>query len=166
MSEPKHLLRAEAATNPVRIKHPKNDASEIWMTRLSDPTGLTRVGVNLGRVPPGKEAFVPHAHVHHEEWVYVLSGRGQAQIGEHRHAIGPGDFLGFPCDGTVHHLINDGDEDLIVLQGGERSGGDIGIFPTLGAIGIPMPQDGVMVYAKDEAVERIPLSAWVAPDED
>lgn len=165
MSDPKYIVRETASEDAMRIRHPKNAKSEIWMTRLSDPAGLTRVGVNLGRIPPGKEAFVPHAHLHHEEWVFVVSGRGLAIIGDERHEIGPGDFLGFPCDGTVHHLVNEGDGDLVVLQGGERSGGDIGIFPTLGAIGVPMMNEGCMVYVKDDASERIPFEAWTAPED-
>jgi uncharacterized cupin superfamily protein len=165
MSEPKYLRRAEVAKNASRVRHPKNPQSEIWMTRLSDPTGLTRVGVNLGRIPPGKEAFVPHAHLHQEEWVFVVSGQGVVQIGEDRYDIGPGDFLGFPCDRTVHHLLNEGEEDLVVLQGSERARGDVGLFPTLGGIGVPMMHDGHMAYIHDEAIERIPLSAWLEDDD-
>lgn len=165
MSDPKYIVRADAAEGAMHLKHPKNANSDIWMTRLSDPTGLTRLGVNLGRIPPGKEAFMPHAHVHQEEWVFVVSGRGVMLIGDERHEIGPGDFLGFPCDGAVHHLVNEGEEDLVVLQGSERGGGDIGIFPTLGAIGVPMMKEGCMIYVKDDEAERIPFEAWVAHDD-
>ncbi|MEZ4438330.1 MAG: cupin domain-containing protein [Polyangiaceae bacterium] len=161
MADPKHLVRAALADDASCIVHPKNARSEIWMTRLSDQTGLTRVGVNLGRIAPGKEAFVPHAHLHQEEWVFVVAGRGIALIGEERHPIGPGDFLGYPCDGTVHQLINDGAEDLVVLQGSERVAGDVGLFPTLGAIGIPMPHEGQMAYVEDRHIERIPFTRWI-----
>lgn len=161
MSEPKHIVRAAVQAKASRVRHPKNDNSEIWMTRLGDLAGLTRTGVNISRIPPGKEAFVPHAHLYQEEWVYVVSGRGRALIGDEHFPLAPGDFMGFPCDGTVHHLTNDGDEDLVVLQGGERHRGDVGIFPTLGGIGIPMPHEGHMAYIADESIERIPLTAWL-----
>ncbi|MEQ9319185.1 MAG: cupin domain-containing protein [Polyangiaceae bacterium] len=164
MSDPKYIVR-QAESKAIRLKHPKNAKSEIWMTRLSDPAGLTRVGVNLGRIPAGKEAFVPHAHLHHEEWVFVVSGRGVTVIGDERHDIGPGDFLGFPCDGAVHHLVNEGEEDLVVLQGGERAGGDIAMFPTLGAIGVPLMNESCMVFVGDDSSERVPFGAWVADDD-
>lgn len=166
MSDPKQVVRAAAADNATCVKHPKNERSEIWMTRLSDQAGLTRVGVNLGRIPPGRESFVPHHHSHHEEWVYVVSGHGIALIGDLRVPIGPGDFLGFPCDRTAHHLINDGNADLVVLQGGERGGGDIGTFPTLDAVGFDDIEHGQMVYVSNDGLERIPFSAWVASGTD
>jgi uncharacterized cupin superfamily protein len=93
--------------------------------------------------------------------VYVLSGKGAARIAEQTVTVGPGDFLGFPCDGTVHHLTNVGDEDLIYLQGGER-GADVGVFPTLGKVGIPVTSEGYMGLVDEAAIERIPFTAWQA----
>jgi uncharacterized cupin superfamily protein len=167
MSTPKHLVhtRGPDAEPAHAVRHPFNPRSTLFMTRLSDPTGLTRVGVNLGRLPPGKEAFVPHAHTLCEEWVYVLEGRGTAVIGDQQLEIGPGDFLGYPTDGTVHHLLNTGDVDLVVLQGGERREGDVGRFPTLGKLGLHLG-DGVMRFVKESDVEVLPFSAWRASPED
>jgi uncharacterized cupin superfamily protein len=165
MSDPKQLVRVDARGPALHIRHPKNDASDLRMTRLSDPTGMERCGVSIARVPPGKESFVPHHHTQQEEWVYVLSGSGEALIGEDHFAVGPGDFLGFPCDGVVHHLRNVGDEDLVYLQGGERQGGDVGIFPTIGKIGVPFMKQGEMVFIDDSQVERLPFSAWMVDDE-
>jgi uncharacterized cupin superfamily protein len=31
-------------------------------------------------MPPGKESFVYHSHHHEKEWLYILSGRGIAEI--------------------------------------------------------------------------------------
>ena len=164
MTNPRHLVRAPAVQDALRIKHPKNDASELFMTRLSDRAKMVRCGVNLARVPPGREAFVPHYHLHLEEWVYVLSGSGAALVGGATLEIGAGDFLGFPCDGTVHHITNIGDEDLVYLQGGER-GPDVAVFPTLGRVGIPTLTEGHMALVDDSAIERLPLDAWLADDE-
>ncbi|MCA9634762.1 MAG: cupin domain-containing protein [Myxococcales bacterium] len=162
---PKHLVRsadlAEAET--IRVRHPLNPRSEIHMKRLSDPTGMTRVGVNLARIPPGRESFLPHSHAVFEEWVYVLEGRGRAQIGDEEHPIGPGDFLGFPTDGTPHHLINDGEVDLVILQGGERGRFDMGHFPTIGKH--MFFHEGVAHFFPDAAIETMPLSAWQATDD-
>lgn len=163
---PKHLVRAADLSDgdALRIRHPFNSASELTMTRLSDRTGLERIGVNLARIPPGKEAFVPHAHTTQEEWVYVLSGKGRVLIGEQEHEVGPGDFMGYPCDGTPHHMRNIGDEDLVVLQGGERRAGDIGRFPTLGKVGFALGE-GAMTLVDEEHLETLPFSAWMKDEE-
>jgi uncharacterized cupin superfamily protein len=99
---------------------------------LSRKTGLTRVGVSLLRVPPGKESFVYHSHETEEEFCYVLSGRGVAEVGEETFEIGPGDFLGFPAAGPAHHLRNTGTEDLVYMSGGEQRDIEIADFPRLG----------------------------------
>jgi uncharacterized cupin superfamily protein len=162
-TEPKHLVRAHNVdpAQVLHVKHPFNPRSELFMTRLSDGTGMTRVGVSLARVPPGKESFVPHAHTTQEEWVYILEGQGVALVGEHELEVGPGDFLGFPTDGTVHHLTNTGAVDLVYLQGGERREGDVGRFPTLGKLGLALG-DGTMRFVSETDVQALPFTAWLA----
>ena len=163
-TEPKHLVRTRGGLDPAQslhVRHPFNPRSQVHMTRLSDPAGMTRVGVSLARVPPGKESFLPHAHTLSEEWVYVLEGRGVVLLGDREHEIGPGDFLGFPTDGTIHHLKNTGDVDLVFLQGGERRDGDAGRFPTIGKLGI-MLGDGTMRFVKESDIEQLPFTAWLA----
>jgi uncharacterized cupin superfamily protein len=167
MSTPKHLVRTRGtdAAPVYPVKHPFNPNSKLFMTRLSDPAGMTRVGVNLARVPPGKESFIPHAHTLNEEWVFILEGRGIAQIGDQQLEVGPGDFLGYPIDGTVHHLTNTGDVDLVFLEGSERHSGEVGRFPTLGKLGIILG-DGNMRFVKESEVEVLPFSAWLASPDD
>ena len=132
--EPKDLLvRADrAAAQEESFRHPLNPASEIRGTTLSRLTGLVKCGVNVIKVPPGKESFVHHVHLVDEEWMYVISGTGELRIGDERFAIGPGDFAGFPPRTHAHHLRNTGTEELVYLSGGEAV--DIGIsdFPELG----------------------------------
>lgn len=132
--EPKDLLvRADRATaQEESFRHPLNPASEIRGTTLSRLTGLVKCGVNVIKVPPGKESFVHHVHLVDEEWMYVISGTGELRIGDERFAIGPGDFAGFPPRTHAHHLRNTGTEELVYLSGGEAT--DIGIsdFPELG----------------------------------
>ncbi len=132
--EPKDLLvRADrAAAQEESFRHPLNPASEIRGTTLSRLTGLVKCGVNVIRVPPGKESFVHHVHLVDEEWMSVISGTGELRIGDARFAIGPGDFAGFPPRTHAHHLRNTGTAELVYLSGGEAV--DIGIsdFPELG----------------------------------
>ena len=97
MSDKKKLLRAEEirATEQT-IGHPWNPKSEMRGVMLSRATGLTRAGVNLVKLAPGKESCVYHLHYYEEEWIYVLSGRGIAELDGAEHEIAAGDFLGFP----------------------------------------------------------------------
>ncbi len=94
--EPKDLLvRADRATaQEESFRHPLNPSSEVRGTTLSRLTGLERCGVNVLRVPPGKESFVHHVHLVDEEWMYVISGAGELRIGEERFEVWPGDFAG------------------------------------------------------------------------
>jgi uncharacterized cupin superfamily protein len=165
MSDPidpsKYIVRAvdRASAQAQCVRHPFNAASEIWMTRLGDRTGLTRQGVSLARVPAGKESFILHAHTLQEEWVYVLAGRGHVQLGTVEAAIAAGDFIGFPTDGTPHVIRNSSDADLVFLQGGERRDGDRGIFPTIGKIGYHH-DDGHMALVDADQIEVLPFTAW------
>jgi uncharacterized cupin superfamily protein len=168
MSEPKLVVRTAALPRNagVKLRHPFNPASELRMVPLGDAAGMQRIGISIARVPPGKESFIPHAHLNHEEFVFVLEGRGKARVGDVEVAIGPGDFLGFPTDGTVHHLRNDGDVDLVFLQGGERGPIELTRFPTLGKLGVFRPGQPDVEFHDDATVERVSVTAWLAPSSD
>jgi uncharacterized cupin superfamily protein len=115
----------------VTFSHPLNPKSEVHMRSLGDAVGLERLGINLTRVAPGKESFCYHMHHTEEEFVYILSGRGIAEIGDEEHEVGPGDFMGFPTPSVGHHLRNPFTEDLVYLSGGERRISEIADFPRL-----------------------------------
>ena len=127
------ILKAEKiAENAQTFSHPWNPKSEMSGTPLGRTVGLKRTGVNLLKVPPGKESFVYHSHQREEEWIYVLSGRGIAEIDEETFEVSAGDFMGFPTPSVAHHLKNAGDEDLLYLVGGENLDIEIADFPRLG----------------------------------
>lgn len=127
------LIRAEEIENlqEFQFGHPLNPNSEIYLKNLSDRVGLQRLILRFGRVPPGKESFIYHAHHHEEEFVYILSGRGIAEINDEEFEVGAGDFLGFPTPSVAHHLRNPFPENLIYLMGGERQAMEVGDFPRL-----------------------------------
>jgi uncharacterized cupin superfamily protein len=130
----KSLLRAAEIQGlpATRIRHPLNPGSEVHLRALGGLVGLQRVRLTLARIPPGKESFAYHAHAADEEFVYILAGRGRAEIGDETFEAGPGDFTGFPTPSVAHHLTNPYDEDLVYLMGGERSRVEIGSFPRSG----------------------------------
>ncbi|MEL6402282.1 MAG: cupin domain-containing protein [Cyanobacteria bacterium J06626_4] len=132
--------------------HPLNPNSEIYLRFLGRAVGLKRIGVTIARVPPGKESFIYHAHQNEEEWVYILSGRGIAEIGDQEYEVGPGDFMGFGLPQQPHHLRNPFSEELVYLIGGEAGRFDVGIFPRLGK---RLIQDGESVYIFDESALQL-----------
>ena len=111
------------------IRHPLNPNSELHGVALSRRTGLARLGANLLRVPPNKESYALHVHAVEEEWLYVLSGRGVAEIGDEAFEVAPGDFIGFPAGLHAHLMRNPHNEDLTYLSGGEILRVDVVDFP-------------------------------------
>ena len=122
-----------AKTPEESFSHPFNSNSQIFGRTLSDGTGLERLGVHWIRIPGGKESFVYHRHRTEEEFIYVLSGRGIAEIDGRDYEVGPGDFLGFGTSPPVaHHMRNPFSEDLVYLAGGERRSSEVAEYPKLG----------------------------------
>ena len=127
------LIRSEeiAKLQEFPFRHPLNPHSEVHLRSLSALADLQRIGLHIGRIPPGKESFVYHFHHHEEEFVYILSGREIGEIDNEEFEVGPGDFLGFPAPSVAHHLRNPFETDFVYLMGGERHPVEIGEFPRL-----------------------------------
>ena len=102
-----HLLRrTDIEALPERRHVHQFNPNAVRMTRsISELLGLTRVGVHLIRLEPGRDSTQFHSHDRDEEFVYVLSGRGVADIGDARHEVGPGDFMAFPERSAPHRPI-------------------------------------------------------------
>ena len=128
--KPKAIIRSgDQKATAFQFCHPLGEGkSEIAMTLLARSAGLLRIGVNLGRVPPGKEAFIYHRHHNEEEWVYILEGKALSDIEDEKEEVGPGDFIAYP-EGVAHSLINIGDSDLVYLMGGEQQKVEVADFP-------------------------------------
>jgi uncharacterized cupin superfamily protein len=134
MGDKPALLRApDIARIPEEARPHPLDATRVRHTRsLGDATGLSTIGVHLVRLEQGGTSSVKHFHHQDEEWVYVLSGRGLAEIGEETHEVGPGDFLGFAAGSAAHCLHNPHTEDLVYLVGGNRWPFDVCDYPQVG----------------------------------
>ena len=151
MTDERHsLLKASDidSMDAVEFHHPLNPNSEIYLRFLGRAVGLKRIGVTIARVPPGKESFIYHAHRNEEEWIYILSGRGIAEIGDAECEVETGDFLGFGLPQQPHHLRNPFNEDLVYLMGGEADRQDVGVFPRLGKRAI---RDGDSAFIVDDS---------------
>jgi uncharacterized cupin superfamily protein len=161
MADPKHIVRTAQTdwTTAWHARHPLNEASEWRMLRLGATVGMRRLPVNLIRVPPGKETFVPHAHGVEEEWVFVLEGAATLDLDGESHAIGPGDYIGFPIDGLVHQIRNTGLTDLLYLTGGEAVAVDVVKMPSLGKVTV-FDRTGARFFDAD-AAEVLTNEEWM-----
>ncbi len=145
-TETNYLIRAQEITQKEsHFSHPWNPKSLVNATYLSRLVGLKRSGVNLVRIPSGKESFVYHSHQNEEEWIYIISGKGIAEIDGKEHEVDEGDFMGFPTPGVAHHMKNPFEEDLVYLVGGERVDVEVADFPRLEKKMIRYP-DKIEVY--------------------
>jgi len=127
------LIRAtDLKTREDTFSHPWNPNSLVRGVHLSAQVGLQRTGVSVVHIPPGKESFIYHSHQFEEEWIYILSGRGIAEIDGQEHEVGPGDFMGFATPSVAHHLKNPFVEELTYLMGGESREYEVADFPKLG----------------------------------
>jgi len=150
----KDIVEAEESA-----RHPLNENSQVIGTHMSGLTGLSRVGVSIVRIPVGKESFAYHSHYCEEEWLYILSGVGIAEIDGEEHDVAAGDFMGFPTPSVAHHLRNSGDEELVYLMGGESRAVEVADFP----------RHGKRMVRRGPVVELFDFSAaesFAAQDED
>jgi uncharacterized cupin superfamily protein len=118
MRHPTELLKAAdiAAMEGKSKAHLLNPDAIRVSRSLGGATGLTNLGFHMMTVMPGREYAEYHRHLYEEQCFYILAGRGEAIIEEQHHAIGPGDFLGFPKKGAAHTIVNTGDEPLVMLS--------------------------------------------------
>jgi uncharacterized cupin superfamily protein len=150
-------LPAEAG---LRVRHPFNPNSELNFIPLSRMAGMRRCHLSMGRLPPGKEGFPAHDHARQEEFISILDGAGRLKLGEEEIDLGPGDYVGFPTDGTAHKLLNNGQKELVYLMGGEASDIEVCRFPDAGKL---MVVTGDTVRLFDEvAAETFTLEEWIA----
>ena len=145
-----HMLRAaDIVAMPEVFSHPWNPKSEIHGMALGRALGLKRTGVSLAMLPPGKESFLYHSHHYEEEWLYFLSGRGQALIDGQTWEVGAGDFLAFPTPSVAHHLTNPFEAPLVYLTGGENREFEVVEFPLLGRRMVRRGQDRDIYRSED-----------------
>ncbi len=112
------------------FQHDLDPAVRRQMRTLHERTGLTRQAVRWARVAAGGQSTVFHTHERTDEWVFVLSGRGIARVGDERIEIGPRDFLGHPAGGTPH--VMEAVDELTYLVGGQIDASDVVTYPERG----------------------------------
>ncbi len=97
---------------------------------LGDALGLTKFGVNLTTLPPGRESSMRHWHSHEEELVYVLEGEVVLVTDAGEQILTPGTCAGFPAgSGDGHQVVNRGKVPAVYLEIGSRDDADRVTYP-------------------------------------
>ena len=126
----------EAAAAPLRPRatgYPEDLALKVRGREkrpLGDLFGLTNFGVNLTRLKPGAASSLRHAHTRQDEFVYILEGEPVLLTDAGETPLRPGLCAGFPAGtANAHTLVNRGDHDVVYLEIGDRSVGDVVSYP-------------------------------------
>jgi uncharacterized cupin superfamily protein len=97
---------------------------------LGDACGLTRIGVNLTTLLPGKASSMRHWHTHEDELIYVLDGEVILKTDAGEQKLTAGMCAGFRAgvaDG--HQLLNRGARPAVYLEISNRDPEDMGNYP-------------------------------------
>jgi uncharacterized cupin superfamily protein len=136
MQQPKPpvaIVASEAAPRTKPSLYPEPFASRMAGREkrvLGDLFGLTNFGVNLTRLVPGAQSALRHAHTKQDEFIYIVSGCPVLLTDEGRTPLRPGMCAGFKAgSGNAHCLVNEGAEDVVYLEVGDRTAGDEGCYP-------------------------------------
>ena len=147
MSDSKRHVTIAARAVPPRTK-PSNYPEPYFsrMTKrekkpLGDFFGLKNFGVNLTKLVPGGESALLHSHSKQDEMIYVLEGEPTLVVESGETMLAPGMCAGFPAQGEAHYLVNRTDEDVVILEIGDRTKGDEGSYP-LDDLQAVMGEDG------------------------
>lgn len=152
----KHLIRGRGLTadRETRVQHQFNDNAIRYSHNLGQSAGMQRIGVHQVRIEPGRDSTTHHYHDADEEFIYILSGQGQARIGDEVFAVEAGDFMGFPAPSPGHSMTNTGAEDLVYLMGGERWATDLVHYPDLNRT--LLKSHGRRTWIEDDAETELP----------
>src|SRR5689334_20499611 len=93
---------------------------------LGEALGLTKIGVNLTTLPPGKESSMRHWHTDEDELVYVIEGELILRTDHGEQRLTTGMCCGFKAgskDG--HQLVNRSDKPARYLEISNRDDKDM-----------------------------------------
>lgn len=136
MTDPSFPIAVNAAETPPRIRpsvYPEPFASRMAgrvKHPLGDLFGLKNFGINLTRLAPGAVSALRHAHSRQDEFIYILQGRPTLLTDAGRTPLAPGMCAGFAAGtGNGHSLVNEGDDEVVYLEVGDRTPGDAASYP-------------------------------------
>ena len=121
----------------VEIRDMIKGRHNMRLRQLGKPAGSIALGATLTEVAPGGISFPRHAHYVNEEAIYVLSGSGEARIGDARVPVRPGDWIALPTGPEhAHQMVNvSAAEPLVYLCISTMRGAEIVEYPDSGKVG-------------------------------
>ncbi|HTP61745.1 MAG TPA: cupin domain-containing protein [Burkholderiales bacterium] len=156
MKNPEFPASIVAASAPPRAKptgYPSKMAKMVegrLKQPLGDLFGLTNFGVNRTTLAPGSYSALRHAHAKQDEFVYVLEGEPTLITDAGETQLKPGMCAGFRAGtGDAHHLHNRTQNDVVILEVGDRTPGDSGTYPDDDLVAVQGP-DGKWRYARKD----------------
>ena len=97
---------------------------------LGDALGLTKIGVNLTTLEPGKESSMRHWHTHEDEFIYVLSGEVVLRTDAGEQTLVAGQCAGFKAGSTNgHQFVNRTRTTAVYLAISNRDEADSAVYP-------------------------------------
>ncbi|MCX4243496.1 cupin domain-containing protein [Paraliomyxa miuraensis] len=97
---------------------------------LGDALGLTKIGVNLTTLMPGRESSMRHFHTLEDELVFVLEGEVVLRTDAGEQVLTAGTCAGFPAGATDgHQLVNRSDRPARYLEISNRDPQDGAEYP-------------------------------------
>ncbi len=97
---------------------------------LGDLFGFVNFGVNLTRLEPGAVSSLRHAHARQDEFVFILEGCPTLFTNDGPMRLSPGMCAGFRAGtGNAHTLVNETGQDVVYLEIGDRTPGDVVTYP-------------------------------------
>jgi len=127
------VIAAEVPPRAKASNYPEPFASRVagrQKQALGDVFGLKSFGVNRTTLKPGAMSALRHWHGVQDEFVYILSGHPVLVTDAGETELHPGMCMGFKGgEPDGHHLVNRSQEDVVVLEVGDRLPGDSGEYP-------------------------------------
>jgi uncharacterized cupin superfamily protein len=117
---------------------------------LGDALALTKIGVNLTTLFPGKESSMRHFHTREDEFVFVLEGEVVLRTGAGEQVLTAGMCAGFPAgvaDG--HQLINRSAAPARYLEISNRDPADAAEYPDVDLACRKTPEGRYLFTRKD-----------------
>jgi len=117
---------------------------------LGDALGLTKIGVNLTTLPPGKESSMRHFHTREDELVFVVEGEVVLRTDEGEQTLTAGMCAGFPAGSkNGHHVVNRSDRPARYLEISNRDAEDGAEYPDVDLAYRKAPGGGAIFTHKD-----------------
>src|SRR3954469_8940290 len=119
---------------------------------LGDPLGLTKIGVNLTTLFPGKESSMRHFHTREDEMLFVIEGEVVLRSDEGEQVLTAGTCAGFPASAkNAHQLVNRGDKPARYLEISNRDAQDSAEYPDVD-LTYRKSADGGALYARKNGI--------------